>query len=149
MAYSAARSDVERHAAEPVPLHLRNASTKLMESEGYGEGYRYAHDDPDAVREMRCMPEALGEVFNVGSATETTIHELAEEIIAVTNSPSTLAHVPYEVAYGKDFADTRRRVPDVGKAEQLLGWRSTVALRDGLLDLVAERAEAGVPGVGA
>ncbi len=58
-AYNAAREDVESTAAEPVPLHLRNATTDLMRREGYGAGYRYAHDDPDAALEMECMPESL------------------------------------------------------------------------------------------
>jgi putative ATPase len=54
-----AERDVQETSADPVPLHLRNASTSLMKEAGYGEGYRYAHDDPDAVDEMRCMPESL------------------------------------------------------------------------------------------
>ena len=54
-----AEADVERTVAEPVPLHLRNASTELMKNAGYGEGYRYAHDDPDAVSEMTCLPPSL------------------------------------------------------------------------------------------
>ena len=58
-AYDAARADVQETAAEPVPLHLRNAATTLMKEVGYGEGYRYAHDDPDAVEEMDCLPPGL------------------------------------------------------------------------------------------
>ena len=58
-AYDAARRDVETSAAEPVPMHLRNAPTDLMRREGYGEGYRYAHDDPAAAREMTCLPPGL------------------------------------------------------------------------------------------
>ena len=45
--------------ASPVPLHLRNAPTKLMKELEYGKGYRYAHDDPDAVTEMSCLPANL------------------------------------------------------------------------------------------
>jgi putative ATPase len=59
VAYGEALEDVERTAAEPVPLHLRNASTRLMKEAGYGAGYRYAHDDPDAQREMQCLPPGL------------------------------------------------------------------------------------------
>jgi putative ATPase len=58
-AYGQAREDVERTSAEPVPLHLRNAVTGLMKSAGYGKGYRYAHDDPDAADEMTCLPPGL------------------------------------------------------------------------------------------
>ena len=54
-----AEEDVEKTAAEPVPLHLRNATTSLMKEVGYGKGYRYAHDDPKAKDEMTCLPPSL------------------------------------------------------------------------------------------
>ncbi len=56
-AYTAAAADAADSAREPVPLHLRNAVTALMKSSGYGQGYRYVHDDPGAQREMPCLPE--------------------------------------------------------------------------------------------
>jgi putative ATPase len=59
VAYGAALEDVERTAAEPVPLHLRNAPTRLMKDAGYGKGYRHAHDDPAAAQEMTCLPPGL------------------------------------------------------------------------------------------
>ena len=59
VAYGRAVEDVRTRPAEPVPLHLRNAVTALMRAEGYGRGYRYAHDDPAAVREMTCLPPGL------------------------------------------------------------------------------------------
>lgn len=60
-AWGEALADVERTAAEPVPLHLRNAATGLMRTEGYGAGYRYAHDDPAARDEMTCLPPSLAD----------------------------------------------------------------------------------------
>jgi putative ATPase len=59
LAYGAAAEAAEKDAAEPVPLHLRNAPTTLMKQLDYGKGYRYAHDEPDAVSEMDCLPENL------------------------------------------------------------------------------------------
>ncbi len=59
VAYDAARDDVARTSNEPVPLHLRNAVTTLMKGQGYGTGYRYAHDDPAAPAEMTCLPTGL------------------------------------------------------------------------------------------
>ena len=59
VALGEAEADVQGTSADPVPLHLRNASTSLMKEAGYGKGYRYAHSDPDAVDEMRCMPDSL------------------------------------------------------------------------------------------
>jgi putative ATPase len=58
-AYGAATRDVEQTRAEPVPLHLRNAPTRLMESLDYGKGYRYAHDEEGAVSDMDCLPPGL------------------------------------------------------------------------------------------
>ena len=58
-AYHAAVTDAAETAREPVPLHLRNAVTPLMRRTGYGEGYRYAHDDPKAKDEMDCLPKSL------------------------------------------------------------------------------------------
>lgn len=58
-AYGAAVADAMDTAREPVPLHLRNAPTPLMKRLGYGEGYRYVHDDPEAERDMPCLPESL------------------------------------------------------------------------------------------
>jgi putative ATPase len=63
-AYFAAAGDAEATAREPVPLHLRNAVTRLMKAEGYGQGYRYVHNDPLARGEMTCLPESLaGRVY--------------------------------------------------------------------------------------
>jgi len=58
-AYGAVRADIESMPAQPVPLHLRNAPTKLMKSLDYGKGYQYAHDVEGKVAEMECLPENL------------------------------------------------------------------------------------------
>jgi len=58
-AFDRARADVHARPAEPVPLHLRNAPTRLMTGLGYGRGYQYAHDDPDAVVAQEHLPAAL------------------------------------------------------------------------------------------
>ncbi len=58
-AYSAAAEDAAATAREPVPHHLRNAVTPLMKAVGYGQGYRYVHDDPSARTEMTCLPKSL------------------------------------------------------------------------------------------
>jgi putative ATPase len=58
-AYSRAAEDAQHDVAEPVPLHLRNAPTKLMKQLEYGKGYKYAHNEEDAVADMSCLPSAL------------------------------------------------------------------------------------------
>jgi UDP-glucose 4-epimerase len=75
---------------------------------------------------------AEGHVFNVGNDHETTINDLAAMIIDVSGSRSSVRHVSYEERYGKGFEDTKRRVPDVRRAHDVLGFRAGVELRDGL-----------------
>jgi putative ATPase len=58
-AYGAAQADAHAQSADPVPLHLRNAPTKLMKDLNYGKGYEYAHEAPDAIADMSCLPPAL------------------------------------------------------------------------------------------
>ncbi|MGC1586954.1 MAG: replication-associated recombination protein A, partial [Rhodomicrobium sp.] len=58
-AYSDVQHDIEQTAAEPVPLHLRNAPTSLMKGLGYGKNYQYAHDVEGKVANMPCLPENL------------------------------------------------------------------------------------------
>jgi putative ATPase len=58
-AYNRAAEDAHRDVAQPVPLHLRNAPTKLMKDLEYGKGYKYAHSEEDAVADMSCLPSAL------------------------------------------------------------------------------------------
>ena len=58
-AYNQAATDAQKDVAQPVPLHLRNAPTKLMKDLAYGKGYKYAHDEADAIADMSCLPSAL------------------------------------------------------------------------------------------
>ena len=58
-AYSQAAEDAHKDVAQPVPLHLRNAPTRLMKDLEYGKGYRYAHNEQDAIADMSCLPPAL------------------------------------------------------------------------------------------
>jgi putative ATPase len=59
VAYNEAKEDVSQRPAEPVPLHIRNAPTRLMKDVGYGAGYQYAHDAPDARVDQEDLPESL------------------------------------------------------------------------------------------
>jgi putative ATPase len=59
VAYNTVRGDIQATAAEPVPLHLRNAPTKLMKDLNYGKGYQYAHDVEGRVADMECLPLSL------------------------------------------------------------------------------------------
>jgi putative ATPase len=58
-AYGAVQEDIRKTVAEPVPLHLRNAPTRLMKELDYGKGYQYAHDLEEKVADMECLPASL------------------------------------------------------------------------------------------
>jgi putative ATPase len=82
-AYGDVQQDVEQTAADPVPLHLRNAPTSLMKGLGYGRGYQYAHDLEGKVADMECLPENLrGRVYYqpTNEGIEKRIRERLEEI---------------------------------------------------------------------
>ena len=82
-AYGSVQGDVEATAAEPVPLHLRNAPTRLMKGLGYGKGYQYAHDLESKVADMQCLPDNLrGRVYYqpTNEGIEKRIRERMEEI---------------------------------------------------------------------
>jgi len=59
IAHNEAKEDVRQRPAEPVPLHIRNAPTRLMKDLGYGTGYQYAHDAPDARVDQQDLPDSL------------------------------------------------------------------------------------------
>jgi putative ATPase len=82
-AYGAVQQDVENTSAEPVPLHLRNAPTRLMKDLGYGKGYEYAHDMEEKVADMQCLPDSLrNRVYYhpTSEGVERRIRERFEEI---------------------------------------------------------------------
>ncbi len=82
-AYSDVQQDVERTAAEPVPLHLRNAPRGLMKNLGYGQGYQYAHDLEGKVADMQCLPENLKDrryYHPTNEGMEKRIRDRMEEI---------------------------------------------------------------------
>jgi len=82
-AYGAVQRDVEQTAADPVPLHLRNAPTGLMKGLGYGKGYQYAHDVEGKVASMQCLPDNLRDrvyYTPTNEGIEKRIRERMEEI---------------------------------------------------------------------
>lgn len=78
------------------------------------------------------IDDAQDEAFNLGNPVEISIAELAERIRSACGSSSEIVFKSYDEVYGSGFEDTKRRVPDISKAERTLGWAPTVALDDGL-----------------
>ena len=79
------REDVRNLPAEPVPLQIRNAPTKLMKDLHYGEGYIYAHDTEEKLARMQCLPDSLvgRRYYEPGTqGQEAKVKERLEEILA-------------------------------------------------------------------
>ena len=109
----------------------------------YGDGQQTrcfcnVKDTVRAVMELSAEARAVGEVINVGSRDEISILDLAKRILARSGSRSEIKLVPYEQAYQPGFEDMRRRVPDIGKIETMIGWGPTISL-DQTLDEVIEQ----------
>jgi putative ATPase len=82
-AYGEVTAEIGAHRAEPVPLHLRNAATPLMEQFGYAKGYQYAHDVEGRVANMNCLPDSLkGRTFYhpTGEGREKLLGQRMQEI---------------------------------------------------------------------
>jgi|SRR5690554_252217 len=101
----------------------------------YGDGqqtrcFANVHDVVDAITRLGTSHEVAGEVFNIGSAEEVTIEQLARAVLARTGSDSPIEFIPYEQAYEAGFEDMRRRVPDTRKIRKAVDWEATTALTE-------------------
>ena len=108
----------------------------------FGDGkqsrcFTWVGDAVNAVIELAARGEAVGQVFNVGSENEITIADLAYLVKEKTGSKSPVVFVPYEKAYEEGFEDMPRRVPDLAKIRQFIGYKPTVDLPE-ILDAIIE-----------
>ncbi|MDQ3821143.1 MAG: GDP-mannose 4,6-dehydratase [Acidobacteriota bacterium] len=108
----------------------------------YGDGrqtrcFGYVGDVVGALIKLMDHPEAVGQVFNIGSNEEVTILGLAERVKELTRSESEIAFMPYDEAYEEGFEDMPRRVPDISKVSALVGFRPRMSL-DGILQSVID-----------
>ena len=101
----------------------------------FGDGtqsrsFTYVADVVDALVKLAQEPRAIGEVFNIGNTEEVTIRELAERVKRLTGSSSPVQLVPYDEAYEAGFEDMPRRVPDISKVHNLVGYEPRLALEE-------------------
>ena len=95
----------------------------------------------DAVIGLVNTPTAHGSVYNIGSDQPVTIRQLAEEIIQRVNPAVPVQYLPYRDAYGDDFEDVRRRVPDLTRLEKTLGKKPQMSLGQILDDIIRWKRE--------
>ncbi len=117
----------------------------------YGDGqqsrcFLHVSDAVRAILALEACPEAVGQVFNIGSTENMTIHGLAQHVLAAvdttrgapaTSSDARILLVPYEEAYNAGFEDMRERVPNISKIQQYTGWKPSLTLADILRDVIA------------
>jgi len=101
----------------------------------YGDGtqsrsFTYVGDVVEALMKLASEPKAVGQVFNIGNSQEITIRDLAEKVRTLAGSQSPIVLVPYSEAYESGFEDMPRRVPDIRKIHQVIGFRPQVELDD-------------------
>ena len=112
----------------------------------YGDGnqsraFGYVGDVVQAIANLAHHPAAVGQVFNIGDTQEITINELANLVKKITGSNSEIVHIPYDRAYEQGFEDMPRRVPDVSKIQQLIGYRPSADLESILVKIITSMRE--------
>ncbi len=108
----------------------------------YGDGkqsrcFGYVGDVVDALVKLMDHKDAVGNVFNIGSNHEISILQLAQRVKELTQSDSDIIFVPYDEAYEEGFEDMPRRIPDVSKIRNLVGFEPRMTL-DGILQSVID-----------
>ncbi len=107
-------------AGKPITIHGTGNQTRC---------FAWVGDVVKALAALSELPAAEGGIFNIGSDEEVTITHLAEVVKETLRSDSLLEYVSYEKAFGKDFEDMMRRVPDLTRIRRLIGYRPTMTLR--------------------
>ena len=114
----------------------------------YGDGHqsRCFTDVDDTVEDLvrlSRLPEAEGEIFNVGNNREIKILDLAEKIRKMVNSPSEIRFIPYDEAFAEGFEDMHRRIPDISKVCKCTGYKAQYDLETTLERVIAYVKEVG------
>lgn len=94
--------------------------------------FTYVDDAIRATMQAGLLPEAVGEIFNIGTDRETPILELAQAMIKITGGKSTIKFVPQESIYGKSYEDIPRRVPDNTRMREILKVNCDISLEEGV-----------------
>lgn len=107
----------------------------------FGDGtqsrcFTHVSDVVGALMKLIEHPDAVGEVYNIGSVQEVTMLQLAERIKELTSSGSEIVFLPYEQAYEAGFEDMLRRVPDIGKVQRLISYQPTFTLDEILTSVI-------------
>lgn len=133
------------HYGMVVPRFVSSAlSNDPLQVYGSGEQVRCFCHVSDAVKALIQVidsDKAVGEVFNVGNNQQISIFELAKKVIQITGSKSVIKKLPYSEAYPEGFEDMQRRVPDISKIKNILGWSPEIGLDQTIRDIANFQAK--------
>ena len=118
-----------------VTAALRNEPVQVY---GSGDQIRCFCHVSDAIRALLLVidsDKAIGQVFNVGNNQQISIMDLAKKVIEITGSNSEIKKIPYSEAYPEGFEDMQRRVPDISKIRNILGWSPEIGLDQIIRDI--------------
>jgi UDP-glucose 4-epimerase len=90
-----------------------------------------------AIEKLAEHPHAVGQVFNIGSLEEISIHKLAKRVIELVGTDLDILFIPYDEAYAPGFEDMRRRVPSIEKIHELIGYEPKFTLKDTLKRMIS------------
>ena len=123
-----------------IPSFVRSAlDNKPINVYGTGDQTRCFAHVSDVIQGLVGLmehPEAVGDVFNVGNSEETSIADVARRVKAMTGSSSKIRYIPYDEAYGEGFEDMERRVPNLAKIKDLIGYEPQSKLDDILTSVI-------------
>ncbi|ASY15383.1 UDP-glucose 4-epimerase [Candidatus Planktophila sulfonica] len=105
-----------------IQAALKNEDIVIYDDGSQSRVFCHVEDAVRAVLTLVDTEATIGDYFNVGGTGETTIKQLAEKIINLTESKSEIKYVPYADAYPEGFEDMQRRVPDISKIRNAIGW---------------------------
>ena len=129
------------HYGMVVPRFVSAAlANKPLSVYGSGDQIRCFCHINDAVKALLLVMDsdkAIGQVFNVGNNQQISIMDLAKKVIDITGSSSKVEKIAYEDAYPDGFEDMQRRVPDISKIKQALGWTPEINLDQIIKDIAA------------
>ncbi len=98
--------------------------------------YTYVDDVVEGIIRASEEKKAEGEVINIGTDRETSVIDLAEKMVAAYGENHEILFKEHQGIYGTSYEDIRRRVPDVSKAKEILGWEAHTSLEDGLRNTI-------------
>jgi UDP-glucose 4-epimerase len=115
-----------------VQRALKNEPVSIYGTGEQSRCFCYVDDVVEAVIGLMNCRQARGKIYNIGSSEEITIESLADKVIEMTDSKSKKEFVPYEKAYGRPIEDMMRRVPNLERIKDAIGWEPETSLTETL-----------------